>query len=66
MTEPTIDFDDDKYTIPGELLTTATAVRRAVEAWPERTDHRLDAIEQRLRHVETLLRQIINTQDDAQ
>lgn len=67
MPEPTtINFDDDEYTIPGELLTTATAVRSGVEAYPERTDRRLDAIEQRLRHVETLLHQLLNAQDAHQ
>jgi hypothetical protein len=63
MTDKAINFDDEEYTIPGELLTTATAARRTVEAWPERTDQRLDAIEARLRHVETLLHQRVNAGD---
>lgn len=88
MTDKAINFDDEEYTIPGELLTTATAARRTVEAWPERTerrmaatenavselgfvlgvsaertDQRLDAIEARLRHVETLLHQHVNAGD---
>jgi len=65
MPEPTIDFNDDEYTIPGELLATAPDVRRAVEAWPERTDHRLSAIERRLRHLEVQLHQLLNQQEQT-
>ena len=46
-----IDLMDEEYAIPGELAAYAPQHRR-IEAHPERTDRRIDALERRVRQVE--------------
>ena len=57
-----IDMLDAEYTMPGELLVSADQSQQAkvVEAWPEKTDRRVDALERRVRHLEAVVHRLIN------
>jgi hypothetical protein len=54
-----IDLMDDEYAIPGELQAYVPAQRR-VEAWPERAQRRIDALESRIRHLESMVHRLVN------
>lgn len=54
-----IDMMDDEYAIPGELQAYVPAQRR-VEAWPERAQRRVEALESRVRHLEALVHRLVN------
>jgi hypothetical protein len=65
-----IDFDDFEYSMPGEHLRLATEYD--LRTGPERLhaqadDHqrRLASLEQRLRHVETMLHLLVNRADET-
>lgn len=61
---PVIDFDDAEYTMPGELAGYVPEPRR-VEAWPERTERRLAALEGRVWRLEGCLRRLAGRRDDS-
>jgi hypothetical protein len=48
-----LNITDPEYTIPGQL-------DRRVEAWPERTERRINQLEQRIRHLETVVHSLLN------
>lgn len=54
-----VDLMDSEYAIPGELEA-YVAERRRVEAWPERAQRRIEAMESRIRHLETLVHRLVN------
>jgi len=54
-----VDLMDGEYTVPGELQAYVPEHRR-VEAWPERAQRRVDALERRVRHLEMLVHRLIN------
>lgn len=54
-----VDLMDDEYARPGELQA-YTPEHRRVEAWPERVQRRVDALERRVRHLEMLVHRLIN------
>lgn len=55
-----LNITDPEYTIPGQL-------DRRVEAWPERTERRINQLEQRIRHLETVVNRLLNqaTEDEG-
>lgn len=56
-----LNITDPEYAIPGELD------RRPVEAWPERTERRINQLEDRIRHLEAILHGLLNqaTEDEG-
>jgi hypothetical protein len=54
-----VDLMDSEYAIPGELEAYVPAQRR-VEAWPDRAQRRIDALESRIRHLEALVHRLVN------
>lgn len=61
---PAINFDDAEYTIPGELAAYVPEHRR-IEAWPERAERRLAALEGRVRRLEGCLQRLAECSDDS-
>lgn len=55
-----LNITDPEYTIPGQL-------DRRVEAWPERTERRINQLEQRIRQLEEMLHRLLNqaTEDES-
>lgn len=54
-----IDMMDDEYTIPGQLHAYVPEEKR-VEAWPEKAQRRIDSLERRVRHLESLVHRLVN------
>lgn len=54
-----VDLMDSEYAIPGELEAHVPAQRR-VEAWPERAQRRIEALEGRIRHLEAMVHRLVN------
>ncbi len=54
-----VDLMDEEYAMPGELEG-YVAEHRRVEAWPERAQRRVDALERRVRHLEELVHRLLN------
>ena len=54
-----VDLMDSEYAIPGELEAYVPAQRR-VEAWPDRAQRRIDALESRIRHLESMVHRLVN------
>lgn len=59
-----VDLLDEEYAMPGELQA-YRAEHRRIEAWPERAQRRIDALERRVRHLEELVHRMINVGDGA-
>lgn len=54
-----VDLMDGEYAVPGELQGYVPEHRR-VEAWPERAQRRMEALERRVRHLEVLVHRLVN------
>ena len=50
-------LSDPEYAVPGEM-------HRRVEAWPEKTDRRIDSLEKRLAFLEATLHRMLNADPD--
>jgi len=50
-------LSDPEYAVPGEI-------HRRVEAWPEKTDRRIDSLEKRLAFLEATVHRMINADPD--
>lgn len=59
-----VDLMDSEYAMPGELEAYVPAQRR-VEAWPERAQRRIEALEGRVLHLETLVQRLVDADPEC-
>jgi len=59
-----VDLMDAEYAMPGELDRVHYGGGLRVEAWPERAQRQIEALEGRVRHLEVMVHRLLNAPQD--